>query len=143
MRRVWFLFFSRDQVQFPDSRHPHVQLDSKALVMPRSQKRELRRQERVMAACSLRAPHRHRLPSANSKSRTPASRRHCSGARLDILGAKNDRLADTRLARRLRDLTSENENEMKRKIENLEKEVDLTADLQGASSPALMISQRV
>jgi hypothetical protein len=46
-------------------------------------------------------------------------------------------------ARRLRDLTSENENEMKRKIENLEKEVDLTTDLQGASSPALMISQRV
>ncbi|BGP58574.1 hypothetical protein JCM8202_002336 [Rhodotorula sphaerocarpa] len=41
----------------------------------------------------------------------------------------NARLKEALL--RLRDLTSENEAEMKRKIENLEKEVDLTSDLQG------------
>ncbi|KWU42651.1 hypothetical protein RHOSPDRAFT_20774 [Rhodotorula sp. JG-1b] len=45
------------------------------------------------------------------------------------LEKQNARLKEALL--RLRDLTSENENEMKRKIENLEKEVDLTADLQG------------
>ncbi|TKA50209.1 hypothetical protein B0A53_06443 [Rhodotorula sp. CCFEE 5036] len=45
------------------------------------------------------------------------------------LEKQNARLKEALL--RLRDLTSENENEMKRKIENLEKEVDLTTDLQG------------
>jgi hypothetical protein len=82
--RVWFGFFSRDQVQFPDSRHPHVQLDSKALVMPKLHRPELRRQERVTAASKLRTRRRRRLPSANSKSKTLGLRRHCSGARLNF-----------------------------------------------------------
>jgi len=38
---------------------------------------------------------------------------------------------------RLRDLTAESEAELKRKVESMEKELDLSADLQGAppSSP--------
>jgi hypothetical protein len=37
------------------------------------------------------------------------------------------------LSHSLRDLTTESESEMKRKVESLEKELDLSADLQGSS----------
>ncbi|GAA5884799.1 hypothetical protein JCM3774_006769 [Rhodotorula dairenensis] len=59
----------------------------------------------------------------------PASTTAPSSRAFRQLEKQNARLKEALL--RLRDLTSENEIEMKRKIESLEKEVDLSADLQG------------
>lgn len=46
------------------------------------------------------------------------------------------------MRRRLRDLTAESEAELKRKVESMEKELDLSADLQCAFTPPRLVNPR-